>query len=361
MIKVENLHKNYGELRVLNGIDADIDEGECIAIIGGSGAGKSVFLRSMAMLEIPDQGTIWIEGENITTPGFNLNKMHEKMGMVYQGFHLFSHLNVLDNITLAPRKILGMSQPKAQQKAMELLEMVGLTAKAKAMPQQLSGGQCQRIAIARCLAMNPKIILFDEPTSALDPTMVGEVLAIIRKLLGRGITMLIVTHEMGFAQDVASRIFYMDEGIIYEQGSPERIFNSPQLPKTKNFIQKLKLFSYEIVSKDFDLIAMVASIDQFCQKYGLTKEHIFTAQLLLEEIVTSLLRKCYTDRQPDIQFTIEYAEFTKKLKLFIVYRGESINIIEEGMDEIQRMILTGKSESYTHSYDSGANQLKMII
>lgn len=262
MIKVENLHKSFGDLKVLNGIDAEIQDGECIAIIGGSGAGKSVFLRSLAMLEVPDQGRVWVDGEDITQDGFDLNKMREKMGMVYQGYHLFSHLNVLDNITLAPQKVLGKSKKEAEEKALELLEMVRLLSKTKSMPKQLSGGQSQRIAIARCLAMEPKTILFDEPTSALDPTMVGEVLAIIRHLLDFGITMVIVTHEMQFAQDVASRIFYMDEGIIYEQGTPEQIFQNPRKEKTINFIKKLKIFEYEIDDKEFDLISMFSQINQ---------------------------------------------------------------------------------------------------
>jgi polar amino acid transport system ATP-binding protein len=361
MIKIENLHKSFGDLKVLKGISIEIEQGECVSIIGGSGSGKSVFLRTMAMLEIPEEGKIWIENKDITSPGCNLNKMREKMGMVYQGFHLFSHLNVIDNITLAPRKILGLSKEEAERKGMELLEMVGLASKAKAMPRHLSGGQSQRIAIARCLAMDPKIILFDEPTSALDPSMVGEVQAIIRSLLGIGITMLIVTHEMNFAQDIASRIFYMDEGIIYEEGTPEEIFQNPKKNKTINFIRKLKLFEYEINSKDFDLIAMVSQVDRFCSKYGFSKGYIFTTQLLLEEIITVLLDKYYSEINPSIKFTIEYSEADNKLKLYIFYQGENINIAEECMDEIQKMILIGKTQTLEHFYAEGVNEIRLTI
>lgn len=361
MIRVENLHKSFGKLEVLKGINTCINDGECIAIIGGSGTGKSVFLRSLAMLEIPDQGHILIDGDDITSQGFNLNKMRENMGMVYQGFHLFCHLNVLDNITLAPQKVLGKTKEEAEKKAMELLELVGLVSKAKAMPKHLSGGQSQRIAIARCLAMNPKIILFDEPTSALDPTMVGEVLAIIRNLLGLGITMIIVTHEMKFAQDVASRVFYMDEGIIYEEGSPEEIFNNPQKPKTINFIKKLKVFEYQIHDKAFDLISMVSQVNQFCEKYGLSKWNLFSVQLLLEEVITVLLDKYYSQKQPNINFTIEYSEADNELIILIHYEGENINIINEYMDEIQKKILIGKCHNYSHNYSNEINKIKLTI
>ena len=281
--------------------------------------------------------------------------------MVYQGFHLFSHLNVLDNITLAPRKILGQKKAEAEKRAFELLEMVGLTAKAKAMPNQLSGGQSQRIAIARCLAMNPKIILFDEPTSALDPTMVGEVLAIIRKLLGQGITMLIVTHEMNFAQDVASRIMYLDEGVIYEQGTAEQIFHNPQRQKTINFIRKLKILEYEIDSREFDLIAFFSRIEAFCQKYGLNRKTILTAQLILEEIITTLLDKYYLTDTPQIKCNVEYSEANNELMLYVSYKGIEENIIEQAMDEIQKLLVKGKTKSYAHFYKEGSNELIIKI
>jgi polar amino acid transport system ATP-binding protein len=361
MIEIQNLHKSFGNLRVLNGISAEISDGECIALIGGSGAGKSVFLRCLAMLEMPDEGRIIIDGQDITAPGVNLNKVRERMGMVYQGFHLFSHLNVLDNITLAPCKILKQPKPEAERKAMELLELVGLASKAKSMPRQLSGGQSQRIAIARCLAMNPKVILFDEPTSALDPVMTGEVLAIIRSLLGRGITMLLVTHEMKFAEDAASRVFFLDEGTIYEQGSPEQIFHSPQKPKTIRMIKKLKLFETEISDRNFDWIAMFSRVRQFCEKYGLTKWMLFTVQLVLEEILTTLLNIYFSQCCPKIRFTLEYSETDKSMELHVFYQGENVNIFTECMDEVQQKILTGKCRSRIHTYSDEINEIQLTL
>ena len=224
MIKVSGLTKKFGDLIVFQNINTHINRGECIAIIGPSGMGKSVFLRTITMLEKPDNGSIFINGVDITQKGVDLNRIREKMGMVYQGFHLFSHLNVLENITLAPRLVRKLDFGMAEKRAMELLNMVGLEDKAQSYPHELSGGQQQRIAIARSLAMDPEIILFDEPTSALDPTMTCEVLSIIRKLTKMGLTMLIVTHEMNFAKEVADRIFYMDEGGIYEEGDSLRNF-----------------------------------------------------------------------------------------------------------------------------------------
>lgn len=361
MIQIQNLYKSFGNLGVLNGINAEISDGECIALIGGSGAGKSVFLRCLAMLETPDEGHIIIDGQDITAPGVNLNKVRERMGMVYQGFHLFSHLNVLDNITLAPRKIMKLPKAEAEHRAMELLELVGLSSKAKAMPRQLSGGQSQRIAIARCLAMNPKIILFDEPTSALDPAMTGEVLAIIRSLLGRGITMLLVTHEMKFAEDAASRVFFLDEGTIYEQGTPAQIFHSPHKPKTIRMIKKLKLFEMEISERNFDWIAMFSRVRQFCEKYGLTKWMLFTVQLVLEEILTVLLNTYFSQSNPKIHFTLEYSETDKSMELHVFYHGKNVNIFTDGMDEVQQKILAGKCRSRTHTYNDGINEIQLTF
>ena len=220
MIEVKNLHKHFGKLEVLNGINEHISPGEKVVVIGPSGSGKSTFLRCLNLLEVPTEGEIYIDGECITKKGTDVNKMREKMGMVFQQFNLFPHLTILDNITLAPIKVKKMAKQDAEKLAMELLDRVGLVDKAGAYPAQLSGGQQQRIAIARALAMNPEIMLFDEPTSALDPEMVGEVLSVMKDLADAGMTMVVVTHEMGFAREVASRVLFMDQGIIMEQGTP---------------------------------------------------------------------------------------------------------------------------------------------
>ena len=254
MIRVENLSKSFGSLHVLKDVNLTVEKGERIVIIGGSCCGKSVFLRCMDLLEKPDAGRVFIMDEELTAPKADLNRIRRRVGMVYQGFHLFSHLNVLDNITLAPVKLLGLSRKEAERKAEKLLEMVGLSGKKYMMPEHLSGGQKQRIAIARCLAMEPDVMLFDEPTSALDPTMVGEVLATLRLLAKQGMTMVIVTHEMAFAREIATRILYMDEQGIYEEGTPEEIFDAPKRSRTRDFIHRMKYFSWQTDSRDFDFL-----------------------------------------------------------------------------------------------------------
>lgn len=239
MISVKNLEKSYGNHQVLKGINEHIYKGEKIAVIGPSGSGKSTFLRCLNLLEQPTGGTITFDGIDITDPKTNINKLRARMGMVFQQFNLFPHLSVKDNITLAPVKLGLMTKPEAEKKALELLERVGLPDKAKAYPKQLSGGQQQRIAIARALAMNPEVMLFDEPTSALDPEMVGEVLEIMKELADDGMTMVVVTHEMGFARSVATRVLFMDEGVIAEQNTPDEFFSNPQNPRLKEFLSKV--------------------------------------------------------------------------------------------------------------------------
>lgn len=239
MIKIENLHKRFGKLEVLNGIDINVEKGEIIAIIGPSGSGKSTFLRCINILEEPSEGKIFIDGENILSKETNINKIREKVGMVFQHFNLFPHKNVIKNITLAPIKIKNYSLELAEKKADKLLSKVGLLDKKYAFPNQLSGGQKQRIAIARALAMEPEVMLFDEPTSALDPEMIKEVLDVMIELAREGMTMLIVTHEMGFAKNVATRILFMNDGKILEDEKPEEFFNNPKHSRTKEFLYKV--------------------------------------------------------------------------------------------------------------------------
>ncbi|WP_429142185.1 amino acid ABC transporter ATP-binding protein [Anaerotaenia torta] len=239
MIVTKNLKKAFGSHMVLNGINASIEKGEKVVVIGPSGSGKSTFLRCLNLLEIPTEGEIWFEGHNITDKKTDINKMRCKMGMVFQQFNLFPHLSVMENITLAPVQLGIMKKEEAQQKAMELLKRIGLTEKAEAYPNQLSGGQKQRIAIIRALAMNPDVMLFDEPTSALDPEMVGEVLDLMAQLADEGMTMVVVTHEMRFAKKVANRILFMDEGQIVEENSPEDFFENPTHPRLREFLSKI--------------------------------------------------------------------------------------------------------------------------
>ena len=239
MIKIKNLEKTYGDLKVLKGISTDIKEGEVISIIGPSGSGKSTFLRCINRLEEPTNGEIDIEGENIVSPKVDINKIREKVGMVFQHFNLFPNKTVLENITIGPIKLKKTSQEEAEKIAISLLDKVGLADKKDVYPNKLSGGQKQRVAIARALAMNPKVILFDEPTSALDPEMIGEVLEVMKDLAREGMTMIVVTHEMGFARTVANRVFFMDRGTILEDGSPKEIFDNPKEERTKEFLDKV--------------------------------------------------------------------------------------------------------------------------
>lgn len=239
MIKITNLHKSFGKNEVLKGINTHIKKGEVVVVIGPSGSGKSTFLRCLNLLEIPTDGKIVFEGNDITDKKVNIDKLRENMGMVFQGFNLFPHKKVIDNITLAPIKVKKMEPKAAREKAEGLLDMVGLKDKAETYPSSLSGGQKQRIAIARALAMEPDVMLFDEPTSALDPEMVGEVLNVMKKLANEGMTMVVVTHEMGFAREVGDRIFFMDGGNILEEGTPDEIFNHPKNERTKDFLSKV--------------------------------------------------------------------------------------------------------------------------
>ena len=236
MIEVKNLEKSFGKNHVLRGINETINEGEVVCIIGPSGSGKSTFLRCLNLLEQPTSGEVILDGEKINAPDRDIDKIREKLGMVFQNFNLFPHMSVLDNITMAPIKVKGQERSEAEAEARRLLDVVGLLDKAEAYPSSLSGGQKQRVAIARALAMKPDIMLFDEPTSALDPEMVGEVLAVMKQLAEDGMTMVIVTHEMGFAREVADRVLFIDGGVILEQGTPEEIFGNPQNERTQTFL-----------------------------------------------------------------------------------------------------------------------------
>lgn len=239
MIKIEDLHKTFGKNEVLKGINIEIAAGEVVVVMGPSGSGKSTFLRCLNLLETPTSGRIDFEGTNLLAKGVNIDQLRQKMGMVFQSFNLFPHKTVLENVTISPIKVKKEASAAANETGLKLLDQVGLKEKSQAYPSSLSGGQQQRVAIARALAMNPDVMLFDEPTSALDPEMVGEVLAVMKKLAENGMTMVVVTHEMGFAREVADRVIFMDEGIIQEEGTPEQIFGSPKNARTQSFLNKV--------------------------------------------------------------------------------------------------------------------------
>jgi len=314
MITVRHLSKVFNNagtsLTVLRDVNCEISKGEVISIIGPSGTGKSTFLRCLNRLEEPTGGQIEIDGEDILARNADVNTLRRKMGMVFQNFNLFDHLTILDNITLCPRTLLGESREDARSRGLELLQMVGLRDKAGSLPRELSGGQKQRVAIARCLAMNPEIILFDEPTSALDPTMVSEVLSVIRRLASQGMTMAIVSHEMEFVRSVSTRVFFMYDGIVYEEGNPEQIFENPQRPATIAFINKIRTLEFTLADRHFDLYGMFGRIETFCNKYGLGGELFLKLQHIVEETLMEIIP--FTG---PVRLTVDYSEKTSNVVL----------------------------------------------
>ena len=323
MIQVRNLSKHFGDLVVLKDISIEISKGEVISVIGPSGTGKSTFLRCLNLLETPTGGSIEIDGVPLLAKGTHVPKVRQKMGMVFQSFNLYQHLTVLENLTLGPIKLRGRKEADAQQKGMELLKLVGLAEKAHSFPDDLSGGQKQRVAIARCMAMEPEILLFDEPTSALDPTMVSEVLAVIRRLVREGMTMVIVTHEMEFARNVSSRVVYMDEGLIYEQGTPEQIFENPQKEKTRAFIHRIRSLERRITSPDYDIYAIQAEMEAFCNKHMLAEEVADAVIHVTDEVL--LIQRDFTD----IRLSLSYSEKDGSLEFGCKSAGPPLNPLEE--------------------------------
>ncbi|MBQ9659854.1 MAG: amino acid ABC transporter ATP-binding protein [Bacteroidales bacterium] len=322
MISIKHLSKKFKNpdgsvITVLKDVNCEIGKGEVISIIGPSGTGKSTLLRAINMLEPPTGGEILVDGENITAKGYPLHQLRRKMGMVFQSFNLFEHMTVLENIMYAPMELLHLPLGQAMSEAMELLKKVGLVQKAEVYPSSLSGGQKQRVAIARALAMHPEVVLFDEPTSALDPTMVGEVLSVIRSLAKEGLTMLIVTHEMRFARDVSTRIFFMNEGIIYEDGTPEQIFEHPVHSATKAFVNRIQKLVYEIDSDDFDYLQIHSGLSRFCIKYNLS-DKTDLAYALIKEMLFEHLRGV---RPLTLRFT--YAELSGETALDFMVEGIS--------------------------------------
>ncbi len=359
MIKVEHLEKKFGELTVLKDINAEIKKGEVISVIGPSGTGKSTFLRCLNLLDEPTSGSIFIDDQDIMDARTDITLMRQKMGMVFQSFNLFNHYDVLGNLTVGPVKLRGMSDHEAEKKGMELLKMVGLGDKAHSFADELSGGQQQRVAIARCMSMDPEIILFDEPTSALDPTMVSEVLSVIRRLAKEGMTMVIVTHEMEFARDVSHRVFYMDEGLIYEQGLPEQIFDHPQREKTKAFINRVRSFNYYIDSPNYDLYKMNAEIEWFCDKHAFSEKSVNDILLLVEELLVLYQNQTKT---MDVYLRIAFSEKEKNVEIIFNSTGHEGNLLESAdADDIGVMIIKNKTEKTEFRQEEGRNKLSLIL
>ncbi len=360
MIRVEHLSKKFGDLVVLKDVTVDIKQGEVISIIGPSGTGKSTFLRCLNLLDRPSGGSIIIDGTDIMDAHSDVPKIRQKMNMVFQSFNLFSHLSVLENLSIGPIRLRGMDKQEAERKSLELLKLVGLGEKADNYPDELSGGQKQRVAIARCLAMDPEIILFDEPTSALDPTMVSEVLAVIRRLAKDGMTMAIVTHEMDFARDVSNRVFYMDEGLIYEEGTPEQIFENPQKEKTRAFINRIRSLNYRIHSSDYDLYAMNAEIEAFCERQILPKKTRHNLLLLVEELV-----QIHAPLLPATPFdlSIAYSEKKESLELALESGGVALNLLDKSRlpDELGLTIINHLAERTLYQRVDGKNRVTVSL
>ncbi len=358
MITVNKLQKDYGELRVLRDITTTINKGDVISIIGPSGTGKSTFLRCLNLLDPPTAGEVIIDGCDILAKGADVPSLRRKMGMVFQSFNLFDHLTVMENLTIGQIKLLGRGKRESIERGMELLRMVGLAEKADVYPSQLSGGQKQRIAIARCLSVDPEIILFDEPTSALDPTMVSEVLGVIRKLAEQGMTMAIVTHEMSFAKDVSTRIFYMDEGVIYEEGSPEEIFDNPKRDKTRYFIDRVKSLTHTIYSCDYDLYELNGMLYRFCAKNFIHQEHSNRLVLVIEEMLQLL------PIEGGVEIMVEYSDKSKQIICRMEQRALQTKIFDvEDEDDINisKSIVSGTCDSINEEVVDGNYMVTLTL
>lgn len=358
MIELKNLKKSYENSTPLTDVNVVINDGDVISVIGPSGAGKSTLIRCINMLERPTGGQILLDGEDVTAPGYDLSQARRKMGMVFQSFNLFGHLTVIENLMLAQIDILKRSKQEAYDKGIELLRRVGLSGKESQYPDELSGGQKQRVAIARTLAMDPDVILLDEPTSALDPTMVGEVQAVIRDLAKTGKTMMIVTHEMNFARAICNRVFYVDEGGIYEDGTPEQIFDHPEKELTRRFIRRLKVLEIAIDGDRFDYPAADAEIDRFCFQNDVSPRIKQRIHLVFEELVQQILLPVLKD--PKIRITLEYSEKEKQAEIRTVYNGESFDPADtENM--LSYKLLQGTAKELVYSAEKGEGYTNTFI
>ena len=351
LIRIEHLRKEYtNDVVPLKDVNVEIHKGDVISVIGPSGTGKSTLIRCINLLDKPTSGKIFVDGEEITAKGVDAARIRRKMGMVFQHFNLFSHMTVIENVMAAPMDLLGKTKQEAYDKGMELLRKVGLADKALNYPDSMSGGQKQRVAIARALAMEPEIILFDEPTSALDPTMIGEVQSVIRDLARQGTTMIIVTHEMKFAREVCNRVFYMDQGGIYEDGSPEQIFDNPKKERTRQFIRHLKVFEYSITNKDFDFIGLNTQIEEFGRKHRISQRAIYNIQAFVEEMCVQIILP-QMKAPLEMNITIEYSEEKDDSDVVIRYSGESFDPTKT--ENTLSLVLAQKvTDEFTYSFEA---------
>ena len=349
MIKLRHLKKTYENAEPLKDVSVTINDGDVIAVIGPSGTGKSTLLRCINLLEKPTGGQVFLNGEEITAKGYDIRKARQKMGMVFQSFNLFGHLTVIENLMTPPMDLLGKSRQEAYDAAVELLRRVGLADKALNYPDELSGGQQQRVAIARTLAMDPEIILLDEPTSALDPTMVSEVQAVIRDLSRSGKTMMIVTHEMNFARAISNRVFYMDEGGIYEEGTPEEIFEQPQKELTRRFIKRLRVLEFAIDTRNFDFLGAGAELDRWCLQNDVSPKEKYRVRLAIEELVQQIL----LPRLPEgmIHVAVEHAERKEGTTVTVSYAGERFDP-KDSENELSYAVLKNTAAEMDYLFDA---------
>ena len=360
LIEVEHLQKRFENGTMpLRDVSCQISEGEVISILGPSGTGKSTFLNLLNRLDQPSGGKILFEGQDILAKNYDCNALRRRMGTVFQSFNLFSHLTIVENLMLGPTRLLKKNRQAAYDKALELLDTVGLSDKASSYPAELSGGQQQRAAIVRAMAMDPKVLLFDEPTSSLDPTMVGEVLNVIRNLAQTGMTMLIVTHEMSFARNVSSRIFYMDEGIIYEDGTPEQIFEAPLKEKTLQFIHRLKAYNRHINFGSLDFEGLHTEIMRFIVRNMISPVLAHRMEVLFEELCVQIV---LFGLKPagGVDFSFLYSEEENSVEMDITWKGDRQNPLTQA-DPIPLALVKANTEELQYTCTEGTNQIRTVI
>lgn len=353
MIEIKHLRKEYDTVTPLEDVSVNINQGDVISLIGPSGTGKSTFIRCLNLLEKPTSGQIFLDGEEITAKGYDLKMARRKMGMVFQSFNLFGHLTVIENLIIAPMELLGVDRQEACDLAMDYLRKVGMSNKALSYPDELSGGQKQRVAIARALCMNPEIILLDEPTSALDPTMISEVQSVIKDLAKSGKTMIIVTHEMDFARAISNRVFYMDEGGIYEEGSPDEIFCEPKKELTRRFIKQLGIFESLIEDKEFDYIGFGANLDGYLLKNDVPASVKYKIRLVVEEVVLQMLLPI--DIYLPIRVLVEYSAREEQSIIRISYGGHKFDI-RNADNELSFSIINNMAREISYAYNEKSSE-----
>ncbi len=359
LIEIRHLSKAYENAIPLRDVSAVVEKGDVISIIGPSGTGKSTLLRCLNRLEEPTSGTVIFDGVDLGAAGCDLTEVRRKMGMVFQSFNLYRHMSVIENIMYAPVKVLGLSRGEASERAMRLLRAVGLAEKENSMPDELSGGQKQRVAIARTLAMEPEVILFDEPTSALDPTMVGEVLAVIKRLAQDGMTMLIVTHEMRFARSVSNRVFYLDQGVVYEEGTPEEIFEHPKGELTRRFINQLDGIKRTFSPATFDYLGFITQVREFAQRKMFAPAYVDRIEMVIEELyLQTILPRLPQDTE--LAFSLEHSDRLGACEVTFAWAGEPENPLAD-MDELSRKLAEHATEDIELVCEDGATTVRARV